>query len=230
MDIAEAEAIVRAVPAWHHDFEIFPDVRTNGSYDPSSMWQHLQLPDDLTGKRVLDIGASDGFFSMNLARHGADVTSVDYRRKDVHGFAAMEQITNLKFKYQQANIYELRQADIGTFDIVLFLGVLYHLPDMVRALAIVRDLCDGVLFLETDAEPDLVPGIACARYYEADTLANDLTNFWAPNKECVFAMLRDVGFSSVRHEMSGRRLLLEARTEPRTYKMALGYGKVPLTS
>ena len=65
----------------------------------------------------------------------------------------------MKFKYRHANIYELRQADMGTFDIVLFLGVLYHLPDMVRALAIVRDLCDGVLFLETDAEPDLVPGL-----------------------------------------------------------------------
>ncbi|WP_156938246.1 hypothetical protein [Mesorhizobium sp. WSM3626] len=45
-------------------------------------------------------------------------------------------------------------------------------------------------------EPDLMPGVAVAQYYEAGTLAGDITNFWVPNRECLFAMLRDVGFTS----------------------------------
>lgn len=227
-DRAHAQAIVSKVPHWHHKFEVFPGVVTPGTYDPQFLLDKLQLPDDMTGVSVLDIGPSDGFFSMNVARRGARMTAVDYRSKQGHGFEAMEQLTGLPFDYRQMNLYDIPQADLGTFDLVLFLGVLYHLPDMMRALNIVAQLCHGRLLVETQFEPDLTPGIATAQYYEAGTLAGDITNFWVPNRECLFAMLRDTGFQIDRHDNWGTRILVDASlgAHART-KMKLAYGLLP---
>ncbi len=61
-DRARAQTIVSKVPHWHHKFEVFPGVVTPGSYDPRFMLEKLQLPEDMTGMLVLDIGPSDGFF------------------------------------------------------------------------------------------------------------------------------------------------------------------------
>ncbi len=97
---------------------------------------------------------------------------------------------------------------------------------MMRALDILRRLCDGKMFLETEHEPELEPGIAVARYYEAATLANDHTNFWSPNRECVLAMLRDASFTPKRDKSWGRRMLVEADVDQGGYseKMRLAYG------
>lgn len=224
-----AQTIVSKVPHWHHKFEVFPGVVTPGAYDPQFLLDKLQLPDDMTGLRALDIGPSDGFFSMHMARRGAQVTAVDYRAKDGHGFEAMEKLTGLEFDYRQMNLYDIPASDIGAFDIVLFLGVLYHLPDMMRALNIVARLCRSRLLVETQFEPELMPGVAVARYYEAGTLADDITNFWVPNRECLFAMLRDVGFQIDRDESWGKRILVDTSLSPsaRAEKMSLAYGLIP---
>lgn len=228
-DRDRAQAVISKVPHWHHKFEVFPGVVTPGTYDPQFLLEKLQLPDDMTGLRALDIGPSDGFFSMHMARRGAQVTAVDYRPKNGHGFEAMEQLTGLKFDYRQMNLYDVPASDIGKFDIVLFLGVLYHLPDMMRALNIVTGLCLSRLIVETQFEPELMPGVAVARYYEAGTLADDVTNFWVPNRECLFAMLSDNGFKIDRDESWAARLLVDAslNSAAKTGKMNLAYGLVP---
>ena len=229
MDQHIAAELVAKVPHWHHKFRLMDGVDTPGSYDPGFLLKLLALPTDMRGIRALDIGPSDGFFSMHMALRGADVTSVDYRAKATHGFAAMEAVTGLKFDYRQANLYELNRCDLGGFDIVLFLGVLYHLPDMIRALNIVNQLCDGRLLLETAYEPDLLPGTTVARYYESATLANDRTNFWVPNRECILAMLGDCSFEVDRDEAWGSRILVDAHAQAtaKSDKMVLAYGRVP---
>jgi tRNA (mo5U34)-methyltransferase len=139
----------------------------------------------------------------------------------------MEAITGLRFTYLQRNIYELDADELGIFDIVLFLGVLYHLPDMLRALDIVRQLCGRRMYLETAFEADLQPGMAVARYYEASSLGGDYTNFWSPNRECVLSMLRDVGFAPRRDQpWIPFRLLVEADIvgSGRPDKMRAAYG------
>jgi tRNA (mo5U34)-methyltransferase len=226
MDEIEARKMVAGIAHWHHKFEIWPGVVTPGSYEPQFLFDRLQLPVDMTGVRVLDVGPSDGFFSMQMALRGASVTAVDYRPKHGHGFAVMEALTGLNFDYHQLNLYSIMPDKFGTFDIVVFLGVLYHLPDMILALDTVRQLCKGQLFLETEYEPELQPGTAVARYYEAATLAGDITNFWVPNRECVNAMLRDAGFNPARTENWGRRLLVNASATgaARTEKLRLAYG------
>ena len=228
IDRDRAQAIVSDVAHWHHKFEVFPGVVTPGSYDPQFLLEKLQLPADMTGMRALDLGPSDGFFSMHMARRGAQVTAVDYRAKARHGFGAMEQLTGLEFDYRQMNLYDMDAADFGDFDFVLLLGVLYHLPDMLRALHLVSRLCRNRLLLETQFEPNLMPGTAVARYYEAGTLANDITNFWVPNKECVFALLRDTGFQVDRNDIWSERLLVDcSRVKTNAKKMNLAYGLVP---
>ena len=228
MDAHEVSRLIATIPHWHHQIELAPGIITPGSYDPRFLIDKLSLPSVLSGVRVLDIGPSDGYFSMQLALRGAEVTAIDYRAKGAHGFGIMELVTGLSFDYRQMNVYDVPSASLGTFNIILFLGVLYHLPDMIRALDAISELlaADGKIFIETEHEPDWCPGMAAARYYESASLAGDYTNFWAPDRECVVAMLRDCSITPEEHHAWGRRLLINGRRRAsgRTAKMTTAYG------
>src|SRR5690349_17129527 len=101
------------------------------------------LPADLRGKRVLDIGPWDGYFTFELERRGAEVTAIDYA--DLDTFRALHRIFNSNARYTQLDLYELDPARHGTFDIVLCLGVLYHLKHPLLGLekvcAVTREVC-----------------------------------------------------------------------------------------
>ena len=229
--LPEAQSLVASVPAWHHKFEISPGVITPGSYDPEFLWNKMRLPRDMQGRRVLDLGSSDGFFSLKLRRCGAEVVSVDYRRKEQHGFGVMEKLSGLEFDYRRTNLYGIDPEAFGTFDVVLFFGVLYHLPDMIKALSIVRNLCSGEMFLETHCAADLAVETAVARYYRERTLNNDLTNFWSPNVACLRGMLYDCAFD-VEHDETWSEgdshryfAACRANSDPvRKEKLRLAYG------
>ena len=224
MNLADARALVDRVPHWHHRFEILPGLVTPGSYDPSFLLEKLALPASLHGMRVLDIGTSDGYFAWQLCRRGAEVVAIDYRAKADHGFAAMEAITGIDVAYHQMNLYDLPMRDLGTFDIVVFMGVLYHLPDMLRGLHAVRAVCRGTVFVETHAENAFCPDVPAARYYRGDSLAGDITNFWAPNRLCVLDMLLDAGFVPQRDESWGDRLFVAAQVSDQREKLRMAYG------
>jgi tRNA (mo5U34)-methyltransferase len=203
VNLDEARALVSSVPHWHHAFEIFPGLIAHGTYQPAFLLEKTRLPADLTGMRVLDIGSCDGFFALQLARRGARVVAIDYRSKRAHGYHVMEQLNLVEIEYHQMNIYELAEKPLGEFDIVLFLGVLYHLPDMIRALQMIRARCRGTLFVGTHSENDFCRSVAAARHYRGNTLAKDHTNFWAPNGLCVLDMPYDTGFDVAREEALG---------------------------
>ena len=230
MNFATAKQLVESVGHWHHAFEIYPGLTTPGAYDPGFLLDDIGFPADLHGQRVLDIGPSDGFFSLQARRRGAEVVAVDYRPKNSHGFGAMEQITGCDFDYRCCKVYDLNPKDLGTFDHVLFLGILYHLPDMVRALAIVRSLCHGTLYLESHAANDLPTHEAVARYYRQATLANDVTNFWSPNPACIRDMAFDCGFDRVTERTWADRYFgkFQTRDDPeRNRKLQWAYGVLP---
>jgi tRNA (mo5U34)-methyltransferase len=229
ISLEDAKALVSGVRHWHHRFEILPGLVTPGSYDPQNLWNKLRIDSDVSGQRVLDIGASDGFFTLRIAEQGGDVTAVDFRSKDGHGFGVMETLTGRSFAYEHANIFDLDTERLGRFDIVLFLGVLYHLPDMVRAFHKLRAVCSGTLLLETHCDNTLRQDVAIARYYKGDSLAGDITNFWSPNRLCVIDMLSDAGFDVVRDEVWDDRMFAEARVsdDPKgKYKMEIAYGRI----
>ena len=82
----------------------------------------------------------------------------------------MERISGLDFDYREADIYDIKRESFGSFDIVVFFGLLYHLPDMMKGLAIVRSVCAGQMFIESHCAVNLSPEVAAARYYREDTL------------------------------------------------------------
>ena len=225
MDAEQATKLCQTFQHWHHSFEIFPGVRTPGVHDCQLLLDRLELPKDLTGKRVLDIGACDGFFTREADMRGAEVVALDYKAKGRTGFGIMETLYGKSFTHINANLYDLDKLDLGRFDVVLFLGVLYHLPDPLRAMHLIRKACGGELFVESYIE--VFEGeTPAARYYPADTLNADPTNFFAPNPACIKAWLTDTGFDVDRMHPFVDRCVAHARVrvQPVTTKMGVGSG------
>lgn len=227
MNIEDARALVAQVPYWHHRIELQPGVVTPGAYDPGFLIDKLRLPPRLDGSRVLDVGTSDGYFARELWRRGAAVTAIDYRGKTDHGYWVTEAVSGMDVAYRQMSVFDLSPATHGTFDAVLFLGVLYHLPDMMRALHLMHTLTDGQMFLETHCDDSFRPDVASARYFRGSSLGGDSTNFWSPNRRCVLDMLEDVGFHVEYDEAWGDRLFVACRKVPEAAgKVERAYGLI----
>jgi tRNA (mo5U34)-methyltransferase len=198
------EAVAAAIdgyPHWYHRIELAPGLVTPGINDSDHVLAMLDLPADLRGKRVLDIGARDGYFSFICEKRGASVTAVDYMPAVATGFAIAASILASRVRYVQENIYRLTTERFGKFDIILMLGLLYHLRDPLGAIDIARDLCENRLLLETyvcDEEFPELDNVPIMRFCPGSSLNSDPTNYWAPNSACVKAMLREAAFD-VRH-------------------------------
>ena len=161
----------------------------------------LSLPDDLTGKSVLDIGAWDGYFSFECERRGASrIVAIDTYAWDVHGkdgFLLAKSVLGSKVESMRLAAEDLDPAVVGEFDLVLFLGVLYHLRHPLLALERVASVARELLILETVVDMVGIRRPAMAFYPDRE-LSNDPTNWWGPNVPAVGAMLRSVGFGRVR--------------------------------
>jgi tRNA (mo5U34)-methyltransferase len=221
----QIRAMVGAVRVWYHIIPLGPGIVTPGINDPRMTLCHLDLPNDCRGMRALDIGSRDGFFAFELERRGADVIAVDYVPCEETGFKTVADILGSKVTFRQDNIYNLSPERIGKFDIVLFLGLLYHLPDPIQAINLVRALCTGRMCLETHAIdngvmlPDgttaplttLSPALAeipLMRFYPGRTLAGDPTNYWGPNYKCLEGMLQECRFKVLSHTLSSDRAIV----------------------
>src|ERR1041385_1667364 len=120
---------------WWHSFELPDGSVIQGVCDLPGLRLRLAqfpIPDDLRGKRVLDIGAWDGWFSFEMERRGAEVTAIDSAEHTQ--FRVARDLLGSKVDYRIADICRLCSKDIGRFDIVLFFGVLYHVKHPVLAL------------------------------------------------------------------------------------------------
>ena len=136
---------------------------TNGHYDPTRTLPRLKLPKRLDGRTVLDVGAWDGFYSFEMERRGAaKVLATDHFCWGGNGWATQDgfnlarEALGSKVEDEHLDVLDLSPEAVGgTYDIVLFLGVLYHLPNPLLALERVRSVVGGMLVLET--EVDLPP-------------------------------------------------------------------------
>jgi tRNA (mo5U34)-methyltransferase len=213
---------IASVPKWYHRV----DIRTPGINDSQLSLSLLKLPEDCAGLRVLDIDTRDGFFAFEMERGGAEVLAVDIEEG---GFAVASRLLGSRVRFVKDNLYALDPATIGTFDIVLFLGLLYHLPYPLAGLRIVRSLCRKQMYLETlviDRNLLMADGSVCEmseldprltsipfmRFYPGDACNHDATNFWGPNIQCVKDMLAATGFSVLRVERLKRRANFECLT------------------
>ncbi|MEX0860804.1 MAG: DUF1698 domain-containing protein [Cucumibacter sp.] len=153
----------------------------------------------VAGKTVLDIGAWDGFFSFEAERLGAaDVLSTDsfcwggpgWGTKA--GFNFAHRARKSRIRSHEVDLYEMDPARLGQFDVVLFLGVLYHLTDPLGGLKRAAALARNHIVVETVTNQNDAP-FPAMQY--APGFRDDATNFWIPNVACVEAMLRTFGFS-----------------------------------
>lgn len=188
---------------WYHSFEL-PDGRKIEGYNKLSTLQHrlsrFPIPQDLTGRRVLDIGAWDGWFSFEAEKRGASVTAVDCFA--VPNFLYLRKLLSSKVNYKLLDVYELPELAATPFDYVFFLGVLYHLKHPLLALEIVCSLTTDVAIVEsfvTDADTyqDAKGQVPTMEFYETDELGNQMDNWIGPSVECLLAMCRAAGFARV---------------------------------
>jgi tRNA (mo5U34)-methyltransferase len=189
---------------WFHTIDLGDGILTPGQKDTPAEVAHLHLPNDLSGRTVLDIGAYDGFYSFEAERRGAKrVLAADHLvwnwpGSDARGnFELAHRALGSSVETLEITVEELSPQTVGaTFDIVLFLGVLYHAPDPIGYLERLRSVTAEMAIIETAVDLLDVP-IPAAAYYQGETLNGDASNNFGPNRLAVEGMLRDVGFSRV---------------------------------
>lgn len=197
---ADVEAI-----RWFHTIDLGGGVVTPGEEDTPAKLATLGMPEDLSGRTVLDIGAWDGFFSFEAERRGArEVIGIDSFVDSVRRFNIVKEARQSKANAFLMNVYDLEPKRLGTFDLVLFYGVFYHLKHPQLALERIRSICTGTLLFQTHVFHDpALNDVPYARFYPhgmpsgADNERFDVTVFWLFNGNCCVAMLDHVGFTDL---------------------------------
>ena len=212
---------IRELGPWFHNLHLPGGEQTAphhilGDF-PRWKWQQIApfVPKDLSGTHVLDIGCNAGFYSFELARRGAVVRAIDidghYLQQAV--WAASLLGLQERIEFRRATVYQLLH-DARQYDLIWFMGVLYHLRYPMLALDLIRNRCHGRVFFQTMTMPgdDVLPVQANYELHQREVMnhpgwpkmafiehriANDPTNWWAPNRAAVEAMLRAAGFASI---------------------------------
>jgi tRNA (mo5U34)-methyltransferase len=210
-----------ALGPWFHNLHL-PDGRETapghplGDF-PAFKWRALEreIPDDLSGWRALDVGCNAGFYSFELAKRGAQVLAVDHDPRYLRQAAWARELQGLedRIELRRLDVYDVARLE-ERFDLVLFLGVLYHLRYPLLALDLLAERVERLLVLQTltapepepvETPPDLSlddrrrlvePGWPALAFVE-HSLAGDPTNWWVPTPSAVEAMLRSSGFEIV---------------------------------
>jgi tRNA (mo5U34)-methyltransferase len=185
-----------------------------------------------------------------LERRGAaEVVAIDSLPSHQTGFGVASRLLESKVVYHHANLYNLERLQLGTFDLVLFLGLLYHLPDPLGGLRIVRQHCRARMFLETVivdyglplADGTTVPlqqldprlaATPIMRFFPRDSFHQDASNYWGPNMQCVRDMLTEMEFSVVRESTDQSRAIFECVVASRpelAYAWGHATGRTPLS-
>ena len=188
---------------WYHSFDLPDGAHLEGIIplrDLQWRWSQYPIPADLTGKRVLDTGAWDGWFSFEAERRGASVVAIDCI--EVPTFLEIHRKLNSRVDYRILDFYELPEANLGTFDYVLFLGILYHLKHPLLALEMVCGLTTDTAIVEsfiTDGPTwrEHTNDVPTMEFYETDELGNQLDNWIGPSVGCLLALCRAAGFARV---------------------------------
>jgi tRNA (mo5U34)-methyltransferase len=203
---------IAAVPHWYHQIEIRPGIVTPGINRSAVTLAQLGLPERCDGMRALDVGIRDGFFSFELERRGADVVAIDYVDPADTGFPIARELLGSNVEYIVDNVYNVTPERYGTFDLVLFLGVMYHLRDPLLVLDRLWDVCNdsAMLSLETQIlDSALLAGdgeeLCLMQFHPGDSLHGDHTNYWSPNVACTRALMEAAGFEVTREVVDGTR-------------------------
>jgi tRNA (mo5U34)-methyltransferase len=219
---AQVERRVRELGDWFHNIDLHGVATAPhhflGDY-PQLKWRRFAhaIPEDLRGKTVLDVGCNGGFYSIEMKRRGADlVVGIDSDPRYLAQARLAAEVLDLEIELRQLSVYDVGQLR-ERFDVVLFMGVLYHLRHPLLALDLIHEHVTRDVFVfqsmqRGSQEVMLVeenypfseekifdrPDFPRMHFIE-HRYADDPTNWWVPNRACVEAMLRSAGYDILDH-------------------------------
>jgi tRNA (mo5U34)-methyltransferase len=221
---------------WYQRWEVFRGVFTPGRNPVAALTDAAELPHDLRGRRVLDVGAWHGCFSFECERRGAaEVVAYSLEDPEASGFNRLKHALDSRVRYVRGSVYDLQPDEVGTFDLVLFFGVLYHLRYPLLAIDRLRSISTGDVLIETHVVGNrlllrgrLAPLARIIRlaswfhrtpvwrqYREFELQGGDRSNWFGPNACAVIEAFDSAGFRTKRLRAWGERATFRAtaRTE-----------------
>jgi tRNA (mo5U34)-methyltransferase len=212
---------IAAFPFWYHKRELPGGVITPG-------WAPLhrdsyRIPDDMSGMRVLDVGAWDGFWTFEALKRGArEAVAIDdfsdylgrLSERERPGWETFDLCRDaLGFDHDRCqriemSVYDVCEEQLGRFDIIFCFGVVYHLRHPLMALDRLASICDCEIFVESAILDDYSPyrgglgagypgGQMVMEFYPEDQYGSNGSNWWVPTLQCLGHMVRCTGFADV---------------------------------
>jgi tRNA (mo5U34)-methyltransferase len=215
------ESRIREIDFWYHRIELPGGVVTPGKNPINA--DAYRIPEDLTGWRVLDVGAWDGYWTFEALKRGArEVVAIDdfsdylglLRPDQRHAWKTFD-LCREALGYREdrctrieMTVYDATEARLGRFDLVMFFGTLYHLRHPLLALDRLAAICDRQINVESAICDDYSPyrggmgqgypgGQMVMEFYPGDELGSNHTNWWAPTLQCMAGMVYAAGFAKV---------------------------------
>lgn len=198
-------------PGWRHQIDVGNGIITPGREDTSKEMARLQVDQDLSGKSVLDIGCSDGYYTFECEKRGARVTAIDDftsspDREGINGFTIAAELLRSNAVHKNMSVYDIHGLE-GEFDVVLLVNVLYHLRHPALAIdKIYSKLAPGgKLYLKSYFHQDIrfrsfgfdLSSRPLARFFPGAELNNDLSNWWGFNRSGIEALMSSAGFRTI---------------------------------
>ena len=226
METVDVQDQIEKLKPWFHNLHLPDGIQTAPDHPlgdfPRFKWRRIEqsLPADVSGWKVLDIGCNAGFYSFELARRGAWVVGIDVDEKYLRQarWAARHLNLELKTSFRQTTIYHLGR-EFETFDLVVFMGVFYHLRYPLLGLDIASRKVRKLLLFQSLTIVDAAEGQTTTGYAKSladlhnrhalaasgwprmafieGEFAGDPTHWWIPNQNGLRAMLRSAGLRVV---------------------------------
>jgi tRNA (mo5U34)-methyltransferase len=222
---------------WFHSIDFGDGVISPGCCTPQYLdflWKKFKLPDDMSGLRILDIGTYDGWFAFECEKRNAkEVVATDIHPVDCRCFELAHKILGSNVIYKQVSVYDMHPESLGgNFDIVLFLGVYYHLRHLFIALDNLWSITKGFMIFEShviddhfilddgtvvkmeDIDPRLNK-VPIYRFYRKNELNNDYSNWFGGNRKAIEFSLLSAGFIPLFLDAWDSRIAFRADRNPK---------------
>jgi len=222
------EEKIEELQPWRQDIEFCEGIRTGSgkisNLEPKHKWNDYKkyLPEDLTGKSVLDVGCNSGYITVQCKlRNASRVLGVDAMEKNIRQAELVSEFfnANVEWLIQDAHLYTLTTDE--QFDYIIFSNLFYHLRYPTLVLDRLAEMTKSILIFNTPSvgnDPVITPEDDYERnseksfdtingypkmYFVEKYFAQDFSNWWFPNESCCFSLLRASGMKVIDHPREG---------------------------